>query len=137
MVCTEFPRGLLFFKAPLPCIISLRPPPTFHLSEPGTYLTHYQIHIPTLIHTPSPAIPQCRPPSPHRLEFPRRLLPPIARHPISLMPSNFWVRAFTPISSHGRLISTTTTLLPLQLRVGRSPHVRRSYPKNAKRPRTG
>ena len=64
MVCTEFPRGLLIFEAPLSCIISLRPPPTFHLSEPGTYLTHYQIHIPTLIHTPFPAMSSPFSPSP-------------------------------------------------------------------------
>ena len=66
MVCTEFPRGLLIFEAPLLDRISLQPPPTFELSvsEPGTHLTHYPIHISTLIPTAFPVMSSPFSPSP-------------------------------------------------------------------------
>ena len=132
MVCTEFPRGLLIFEAPLLGRISLQPPPTFDLSEPGTYLTHYQIHIPTHIHTAFPAMSPPFSPSPGISSSP----PLTARRPTSLMPSNSWARAFTPISSRGRRTISTTLIMSLPLHVKRSPHVRRSYPTHTKRPRT-
>ena len=64
MVCTEFPRGLLIFEAPLLGRISLQIPPTTSNSEPGTHLTHYPIHITTHIITAFPAMSPPFSPSP-------------------------------------------------------------------------